>query len=127
MRSPNDAIIVSVFVTGSVVTGSSAIPLTHLGGYSIQAIMSGSGPAGVTGSFKLQASLDRTPSVNAAVINLTNWTDISGSSASIAVNPNTNHSVIWNVADAYYPHVRLLYTNTAGSGSLNARFAGKGI
>lgn len=126
LRFFNDIIFDAVVVTGSITTGSSAVPLERIEGFSVQAIMAGTGSVGVTGSFKLQASLDRATNVNAKNISLSNWTDVSGSSASIAVAPNASHSVVWNVSQAYYPFVRVHYTNTAGSGSLTARVAGKG-
>jgi len=124
MRTFNDPLFDAVPMSGSLTTGSSAVPLPFIEGFSVQALMTSIGPQGVTGTLKLQASLDRAPNINSKNITLTNWTDISGSTATVQFSGS--HSVVWNVADAYFPHVRLVYTNTGGSGSLTARIAGKG-
>lgn len=109
---------------------------TNLNGiwlYTIQAVISGG--AAPTGTLKLQGSLDALddPSTNLPGIRGTsvegiplasvmNWTDIAGSSVAVTNNGNW----VWNVADSGYEWVRLVWTFTSGTGTLSARFKGKG-
>lgn len=135
MRQFNDPLVFDAsgttnqVLSGTNVVSSSAVPLHFIEGFSVQAIFaSATGNYGLTGSVKLQASLDRATNVNAKYlgsnVGLTNWTDISGSTASIQVSGSTN--TIWNVSQAYYPFFRIVFTGTAGSGSITVRVAGKG-
>ena len=121
--SPNVSICSGIAMTGTVSTGSQAIAVHSLSGYAIQVVMTSS-VAGVTGTLKLQASLDLAPKLNVPNYSLDNWSDVSGSTVPIQFLGSS--STLYNVSDVYYPHVRLVYTNTAGSGSISARFAGKG-
>lgn len=112
-------------MSSTTTTASLPIDVIDLEGYSIQATFGTLAAAGVTGSFKLQASCDRADQRSAANVVVSNWTDVSGSTQAVMTSGSSN-SVMWNVSGVYYPWLRLVYTNTAGSGSLSARFSGKG-
>lgn len=89
--------------------------------YSIQAVFSGA----PVGTFKLQVSCDDVPvGLNGQdpAINVVNWVDYTGSSAAIAAAGN----FMWIVADCGYKWVRLVYTRTSGTGTLNVEYNGKG-
>lgn len=88
---------------------SSAGNISQVIGYSIQAVWSaGSTPVGV---LKLQSSNDGS-----------NWNDISGATANVSGDTG---SAMFNVTDAYYNQVRLVYTRTSGSGTINASLVSK--
>jgi diaminopimelate epimerase len=61
--------------------------------------------ATLVGTLKLQASNDNT-----------DWVDITGSSQSVAAG----ESHIWNIVDATYRNLRVVWTNSAGTGTLTA-------
>lgn len=112
-------------MNGAATLNSAPFALHHLQGYSVQASYGTIGASGVTGSFKLQASNDRsTTNFTNPNQQLTNWTDITGTTQAIQAS-GSNNTVMWNVGGAYYSFVRLVYTNTAGSGSLDVRISGK--
>jgi hypothetical protein len=101
---------------------SKGVFLDQLALYSIQAVWSGSSP---TGTFKLQVSNDYVPvsQTNSDPANaVTSWTDYTASSYAITANGD----YMWNVTVAGYCWVRLKYTFTSGTGTLNAKFFGKG-
>jgi hypothetical protein len=84
--------------------------------------------AGLTGSFKLQASnnaFNDNPAypaslnVNASAL----WADIPGSTVAVA----GSGTQFWNVSDVYYRAVRIVWTNTAGTGTYAANIWAKGI
>lgn len=86
-------------------------------GMNIQAVITGSsGP--VVGTLKLQASDDDTTDI----AGVTNWTDITGSSFSVS----GNGSFMWEYDNPNFQHVKLVYTSSSGSGTLNARIKYKG-
>lgn len=141
MRQFNDPLIfdssgtTSQVLSGTNVVSSSAVPLQYIEGFAVQAIFASADPTGsyaaatgLTGSVKLQACLDRATNVNTKYlgsnVGLTTWSDISGSTATIQISGST--STIWNVASAYYPFFRVLFTGTAGLGSMSVRVSGKG-
>lgn len=100
-----------------------ALWLGHICNYSIQLIFTGA----PVGTFKLQASNDpgmpdggQTPQA----ANVTNWTDITGSPQAISAAGN----IMWNVENAGYTFVRVVYTVTSGTGTLtSARANVKGV
>lgn len=105
--SINEQIVINGDMSGDVT--SDAQEIKEVKGYAIQAIWSaGSTPVGST---KLQASLDGT-----------NYTDIDGSSISVSGNSGSN---FYNIELANYPYVRLVYTRTSGSGTLNVSISAK--
>lgn len=106
-------IITDGSMTGDIT--SSEISVTHsprakaIFEYCVQAVWSaGSSPLG---TLKLQASIDNS-----------NYVDISGTT--VGVSGNTG-SVIWNITNHSYKYLRLIYTRSSGSGTLNAYFNGK--
>jgi hypothetical protein len=71
-------------------------------------------PVALSGSFKLQASNDYNPKINPVAAGT--WSDITGSSVAVA----GSGSFGWNVSDAYYAWVRLVWTFADGTGSMSA-------
>jgi hypothetical protein len=107
--------IVTAFVMNAN-TNSDPYNLQQIYGFSIQAVYTGT----PTGTIKLQASCDPATSYNSTT-NVTgsnkptNWTDIANSSQSLSAAG----SYIWNIPDAMYSWVRLVYTD-GSSGSSTA-------
>lgn len=64
------------------------------------------------GSLKLQISNDNE-----------NWTDYTDSDYALTV-PG---SVMWNLSSIGYQYLRVVYTRTSGTGTLNVTVSGKGI
>ena len=86
---------------------SSAVDLQDLNIYAIQAVYTGS----PVGTLKLQVSVDGT-----------NYDDYTGSSLAVsAAGSNT-----WKVSAAGERYVRLVYTFSSGSGTLDVSLSGKG-
>lgn len=102
---------------------SSGINLISIYAFSIQAVWSGgSAPVGV---FKLQGSND--PGDNGSgqgVSQPTNWTDITSSPQAISGTPG---SALFDVTECAYRWVRLVYTRTSGSATVNAIMNVKGV
>lgn len=82
---------------------------------SIQAVYTGS----PVGTLKLQFSDSLTLPCNSSSIV---WNDYTGSSQSITVAGR----FAYNLLDAGYRCLRLVYVRTSGTGTLNATFSGKG-
>lgn len=123
MRIANENIISS----GNVSLGASfeltAIYVGSVINYSIQLVWTGA----PTGTFKLQCSNDPGIPGNSTIVsqrsNIINWTDITGSSQTIA--SDGNHT--WDVQNCGYDWVRVIYTSTSGTGILiSARVQIKG-
>lgn len=95
--------------------------------YSIQAVFSGS----PVGTLKLQISNDIVPVAPVAgnpvgsnpAANVVNWTDYTGSSTAVSAAGN----FVWNVFDVGYRWVRVVYTRSSGTGTLNITYSGKSI
>lgn len=121
MRFDQTQIITSGDMSGSLT--SIGIDINQMFGYTVQAVWTGSSP---TGTFKLQISNDMVNdymgSSNPAA-NVTNWTDYSGSSQAITASGD----FAWIVSDSNYKWVRLVYTRTSGTGTLNAILTAKGV
>lgn len=102
---------------------SNPIWLGHIVNYSIQLVYTGS----PNGSLKLQGSNDEgAKSNNVENVNITNWSDI----ADTAVSVTAAGSNIYNIQNAGYRWVRLVWTNSSsGSPSTltSARYNVKGI
>ena len=129
MRKPNNPIFTDVPVVTNTVTSSLPIDVIDLEGFSIQLSFDVTAAGGLTGSVKLQGSLDRADQRSAAQTQVNNWALISGSAASFTIPSGSgteNHNILWNWPGVYFPWVRPVITVTAGTGSLNARFVGKG-
>jgi hypothetical protein len=116
----NDPLLTNVVLSAN--KASAAIPLPQMFGYAVQAVISGT----PTGTLKLQASVDP---VQEGVPNPplpTNWNDIASSSVTVTAAGTTT----WNVTDAMYTWVRLVYTDASSGSStavINANINGKGI
>lgn len=102
---------------------SDAMPLDQIYGFAVQAVYSGS----PVGSIKLQASCDPFPLksnvANGGPYVVQNWDDIVDSSIAL---PVANNIVTWNVNLAFYRFVRVVYTFTSGTGTLNVNLSVKG-
>lgn len=108
----NTAIVTEGDMSGSLT--STPINLDHIKMYAIQAVVSsGTSPSG---ALTLEASCDpsnTTPST---------WTEIGNTSQTVTADG----SFLWNVENAGYNWVRLVYTRTSGSGTLDTRIQIKG-
>lgn len=98
--------------------------LGHIANYAIQLVFDGA----PVGSFKLQASNDLGNSTSASASmqdsGITNWTDIADSAAAISAAGD----VMWQVENAGYNWVRVVWTVTSGSGNItSARAYVKGV
>ena len=99
---------------------SKPVNLSNEYSYAIQAIWS-AGTA-TSGTIKLQASCDPGMS-DATPPASTNWTDISGSANTIST---TSGNIMWDVAACGYRWVRVVYTRTAGTATINVNMNLKG-
>jgi hypothetical protein len=110
-------------MSGSII--SQPIWLGHIANYSIQLVFSGT-PAG---AFKLQCSNDEgDPNADKHVpprdYKVTNYTDILGSEQTVTEAGD----LTYDTANIGYRWVRLVWTPTSGSGTLDgARFNVKGV
>lgn len=105
---------------GASFTGA-AIHLESLQGFSINAFWTGTG---LTGTLSLQGS--NNAFLNSKTSNEEDpnavWDELPGS----AVVVDGNSSFFWNEGDAYFKAARLVWTRTAGTGSLSAYIYAKG-
>jgi len=108
MKYNNRTLFSGVTMNTNLASTAEAIPDIY--GYCIQAVFTGT----PTGTFKLQASNDAfkqvTPSTPQVPVN---WTDIANSSVDVTAAGDYT----WNVIGAFYPFVRLVYTDTSGGTS----------
>lgn len=124
MRIANEDLLNEVPVDMSTDFELRPIWLGHICNYSIQLVFTGS----PNGTFKLQCSNDPGApnggvSTNQA-LDVVNWTDILDSDQLITAAGNH----VWQVENAGYNWVRVVYTAAAGSGSLDvARVNVKGV
>lgn len=111
--------------TGSGATSfqTQAIDLDQKFGYSIQAAITGT----ITGTMNLQGSDDfgtiQPGGPDNGAPGVTNWSDITGSSTSIA----GAGSAIWNAEGVFYKWVRVNYVATSGTGTITIRINTKGF
>ncbi len=78
----------------------------------------------LTGTIKLQASNNCfKDNVNSELRSDAIWVDIPNCSVSL---DGGNDSVFWNVADAHYEAVRIVWTRTAGNGEMSTYIIAKG-
>jgi hypothetical protein len=122
MRIGNDSLNIGTNL--AVNQTSDPIYLGHIANYSIQLVFTGT-PGG---NFKLQCSNDMgNPSASKESdrdFQIENWTDVADSAQTISAAGN--HT--WDVQNAGYRWVRVVWTQTSGSGTLtSARFNVKGI
>lgn len=118
MRVKNEDILVIDGAAATTTLGASLnmrpIWLGHIAHYSIQLVFTGT-PAG---TFKLQASNDE-GSPHAAgdaakYSGVSNWTDVADSSQVVAAAGN----IMWDVQNASYNWVRVVYTRSSSTGTL---------
>lgn len=123
MRIANEDLINATPVDLSVSANLRPLWLGHICNYSIQLVFTGS----PVGSFKLQASDDpgmANGGQQPQALNVTNWSDVSGSTVAVSAAGN----VLYDIANAGYNFVRVVYTATSGTGSLtSARANVKGV
>lgn len=103
---------------------SSVVDLQQTWIYSIQANWSGP----TVGEFKLQVSNDIVPLVttqDTPYFQPVNWSNYSGSTSSASAGAGSSNFV-WNVLSPGYRWVRLVYTQSSGSGTLSANILTKG-
>lgn len=89
---------------------SAAMQLEHMLGYAVQVVIAGT----PTGTLKLQMSCDSVTKQNLVVganglitYAVTNWSDVASSSVMISSAGITG----WEIPDAYYNFVRVVYTD----------------
>jgi hypothetical protein len=96
------------------------INLDYIDLCAIQAVITGS----PVGSMKLQGSCDvgtSTTDGNPANNVVTNWTDVAGSSQAVSAAGN----LMFNISDAGWKWLRVVYTFTSGTGTAVVRINGK--
>lgn len=91
---------------------SNPLPLDQISSTNIHCIYTGT----PSGTLVLQASNDDVPKTQIA-----NWTDISGSSVAIAAAGDT----MYNNPYSIYKWIRVKYTRTASTGSMDCYYMGK--
>jgi hypothetical protein len=91
------------------------IKVSHYDGFSVQATWKdGSTPIGV---LTLQASNE----VDVFAIGETQWVEIANTSQAVSGSSGT---VLWDVVEPRYSHVRVYYSATSGSGTMRLSFCG---
>lgn len=95
---------------------SDPVSIESMPQYAVQLVFTGT----PTGTFSLQGSNDGGQFDGQTLTGVSNWTTISTQAVAAA----GNH--MWNVANAGYRWVRVIYTATSGTGSVTGRFQGKG-
>lgn len=106
-------------MTGTATINSEIIDCNQVWAYSIQAVYSGT----PSGTIKLQASADIVNlGADGSQPTISNWTDLSGT---VALSGTAGSSMFTN-ANFGYRWVRLSYTNSSGTGTLNAVINAKG-
>jgi hypothetical protein len=123
MRIKNEEIDFASMDLAASIT-SNPISVEHIVNYAIQLVFTGS----PVGTFKLQASLDEgrpsSSSESSRSFKITNWTDIANSSQAISAAGD----IMYNVENAGYNWVRVVYTRSSGTGTLTvARANVKGV
>lgn len=111
---------------------SAPMQLQNMYGFAIQLVYTGTiGTGG--GTFKLQGSADSvyaTPNNSLSAQTPTNWSDIANSSTAILAGGGGGN-VMYNVFDAMYNFVRVVYTDASGGTSTAiltvATMNGKGV
>lgn len=117
INSDPKALVSAGDMSGSI--ASIGIDLQGVDSYAIQAVYTGS----PVGTLKLQLSTDAVapgPDSNVA-LNVVNWSDYTGSSLAISAAGD----VMYKIDKGGERWVRLIYTRSSGSGTLNATFNGK--
>lgn len=87
---------------------SSDVDLSKCDGYSVYAKWAGA----PIGTLKITTSLDGI-----------NYVDLSGSETEV----NGSGDAMWEVATAFYDKIKVVFTRTSGTGTLNVQCNGKGV
>ncbi len=104
-------------MSGSIT--SRAQQLTEMAMACIQAVFTGT----PNGTFKLQVSTTHKEDNQGNILTAGTWTDYTGSSQAIVAAGD----FAWNLSTTPYPYVRLVYTRSSGTGTLNVTINGKGV
>lgn len=113
MRINNKKLIDNVSMGASI--NSAAQQLDHIYGFSIQLVFTGT----PNGSFKMQCSNDDVETGSQVV----NWTDVANSAQAITAAGD----MIYNYDGSHFKWVRLVYTRSSGTGTLNGQIYIKGV
>lgn len=118
MRVTNEVIFSNGNMSGSLT--SVAYPISSVVGWAAQFVYTGS----PNGTLKVQISCDADAPLNSTTASRpTNWSDLGGSSVTIAAAGDN----AYNVDLSYYNWIRFVYTASSGSGTINGRANLKGI
>lgn len=99
---------------------TSALTLRFRTGYSISLSWTGS----PVGNFKLQGSNNAFRGESSDLENSSaTWVEITGSTQAAGGGSGTH---IWNVSEAYYQAVRVVYESSSGTGTCSISFFAKG-
>lgn len=109
LRFDGQKVISSGSMTGTATINGTTLDLDQRLGYSCQAVWTGT----PNGAIKLQASDDIASSAAA----VTNWTDVANSSVSIS---GAAGNTMWSGDPVDFRWLRVTYTNTSSTGTLNA-------
>lgn len=118
MKQPNIPIISAASI--AVDANSNPIPMEQEEMCAIQAVWTGT----PVGNFTIEVSCDDgalTPS--GVPTGITNWSTYTGSTVAAG---GADGDFTWLIADLPVKWIRLKYTHTSGTGTLNARLNGKG-
>lgn len=124
MKSNTVNVITAGSMTGTATITSASIPIDQLIGIALQAVWTGT----PNGTIKLQGSVDgptgQTQVSNGGPDTIANWTDISDSSYSIT---GVAGNFLWDFDQPNFRNIRVVYTNTSSTGTLNVKACLKGI
>lgn len=114
-------VISSGSMTGTAVITSAATFIQYLDNISIQLVWVGA----AVGTFDVQGSLDHTESPLGNVTNAGTWTSITLTPAPAAAGSSSN--ILINMDQLSFPWIRVVYTNSSSTGTLQAYISGKEI
>jgi hypothetical protein len=112
MRIATKEVLSSQATTGTTAYTSSALKIEGCLGYCGVITTTGT----LTGTAKIQGSIDGTTFVDLAN---------SGSTANVAISGAASY--VFNVADAFYNYVRVVYTNATNTGVITVTLNAKGV
>lgn len=120
-RVPKIQIMTSVAVSSTNVYTSTPVNILNLDNIGLQVNIAST----PSGSLQVQVSIDYQQTAEGAVINAGNWINVVG--ASTVITSGSPNEVYFDMNQLSAPWVRLQYTNSSGSGTLNAFASGKGL
>lgn len=120
MRQPNDPIMTNVSLAADAV--SLPIPMEQEYMTSVQAVWTGA----PVGDFTIETSCDLgvVNPATGAITGLNNWSTYTGSSLAAGGGAG---DFTWRINSVPDRWVRLKYTSSSGSGTVNVRFQAKGV